>query len=112
LAQPEQHKPLEDLGTEPNSRFLTIKSISYILFGMQKSMTVSKWTISLPPELAQFVEQFQHDHALSRSQVIAQSLRVMQQAELAAAYRAHAAENDPDHEFWDTAALDDGLEES
>jgi Arc/MetJ-type ribon-helix-helix transcriptional regulator len=79
---------------------------------MQKGMTVSKWTISLPPDLARFVEQFQHDHALSRSEVIAQSLRVMQEAELAAAYQAHAKDNDPDSEFWDTAALDDGLEQS
>jgi predicted transcriptional regulator len=78
---------------------------------MQKSMTVSKWTISLPPDLARFVEQFQHDHDLSRSEVIAQSLRVLQEVELAIAYQAHAQENDPDREFWDTAALDDGLEE-
>ncbi len=78
---------------------------------MQKSMTVSKWTISLPPDLAQFVERFQHDHALSRSEVIAQSLRAMQEAELAAAYQAHAKDNDPDQKFWDTAALTDGLEE-
>jgi Arc/MetJ-type ribon-helix-helix transcriptional regulator len=90
---------------------LTSKFFFFILFGMQKSMTVSKWTISLPPDLAKFVEQFQHDHALSRSEVIAHSLRIMQEAELAAAYKAHAQENDPDREFWDAAALDDGLEE-
>ena len=82
---------------------------------MQKSMTVSKWTISLPPDLARFVERFQQDHDLnSRSEVIAQSLRALQETELAAAYREHAKEwqDDPDKEFWDQAALDDGIEDT
>ena len=86
-----------------------------ILFSMQRTGTAAKWTVSLPADLARFVERYQQTHALeSRSEVIAQSLRTLQEAELAQAYRNHAAEwkSDPEREFWDSAAIADGLEES
>ena len=75
----------------------------------------AKWTVSLPAHLARFVERYQQTHALeSRSEVIAQSLRTLREAELAQAYRNHAAEwqSDLKHEFWDAAGIADGLEES
>jgi Arc/MetJ-type ribon-helix-helix transcriptional regulator len=81
---------------------------------MQKSANVTKWTVSIPPDLAQFVERYQQTHDLeSRSEVIAQGLRTLQAAELEQAYRDHAKEwqNDPERAFWDAAATDDGLEE-
>ena len=79
---------------------------------MQKSMNTVRFTVSLPPDLAIFIEQYQKNHAIqNRSQVIASSLRAFQEAELAAAYRAHALEwqTDPDKDFWDAA---DNLEEA
>ena len=79
---------------------------------MQLRSTATKWTVSLPAELARFVENYQKTHDLeSRSEVIAESLRALQEAELAKAYREHAEDwkTDPDREFWDSAALDDGL---
>ena len=79
---------------------------------MQNSMNAIRWTISLSPELAHFVEQYQKNHAIeNRSQVIASSLLALQVAELAAAYRAHALEwaTDPDRTFWETA---DNLEQA
>jgi Arc/MetJ-type ribon-helix-helix transcriptional regulator len=85
-----------------------------ILSGMHKGANVAKWTVSLPPELARFVERYQQTHDLeSRSEVIAQGLRSLQAAELEEAYRDHAQtwQNDPEREFWDSAAVDDGLEE-
>lgn len=85
-----------------------------ILLSMQRSTTAAKWTVSLPADLARFVERYQQTHALeSRSEVIAQSLRTLQEAELAQAYRDHAAEwqSDPEREFWDSAGVADGLEE-
>lgn len=84
-------------------------------FGVQQISRVAKWTVSLPADLARFVERYQQTHALeSRSEVIAQSLRTLQEAELAQAYRNHAAEckSDPEREFWDSAGIADGLEES
>ena len=59
------------------------------------------------------MERYQKTHALeSRSEVIAQGLRQLQEAELALAYQAHALEwaKDSDAEFWDRAAVDDGIE--
>ena len=75
----------------------------------------SQWPQSGRLDLARFVERYQQTHALeSRSEVIAQSLRTLQEAELAQAYRNHAAERQSDlkHEFWDSAGIADGLEES
>ena len=83
-------------------------------FGVQQTSRVAKWTVILPADLARFVERYQQTHALeSRSEVITQSLRALQEAELAQAYRNHAAEckSDPEREFWDSAAITDGLEE-
>jgi Arc/MetJ-type ribon-helix-helix transcriptional regulator len=80
---------------------------------MTQRTTVAKVTVSIPPDLMGFLERYQKSHALeSRSEVIARGLRQLQAAELAHAYQAHALEwaKDPDAEFWDTAALDDGIE--
>lgn len=79
---------------------------------MTQKMTATKVTISIPPDLVTFLERYQKMHQLqSRSEVIARGLRQLQEAELTAAYQAHALEwaDDPEAEFWDTAALEDGL---
>jgi Arc/MetJ-type ribon-helix-helix transcriptional regulator len=79
---------------------------------MTQKMTTAKVTISIPPDLVAFLERYQKTHQLeSRSEVIARGLRQLQETELAAAYQAHALEwaQDPEAEFWDKAALEDGL---
>jgi Arc/MetJ-type ribon-helix-helix transcriptional regulator len=75
-------------------------------------MTTSKFSVSLPAELASFLEQYQKEHGGSRSEVIAKGLTKLREAELEKAYRAHTEEwqNDPDRDFWDAAAIDDGLD--
>jgi Arc/MetJ-type ribon-helix-helix transcriptional regulator len=75
--------------------------------------TVSKFSISIPADLAKFVEQYQASHGLeNRSEVIARGLQSLRDAELAAAYRAHAEawSKNPEKDFWDKAAVDDGLD--
>jgi len=88
--------------------------IPYALpLGMTARTTSAKFTVSIPPDLVGFLERYQKTHALeSRSEVIAQGLRQLQEAELVKAYQAHALEwaKDPDAEFWDSAAVDDGIE--
>ena len=74
--------------------------------------TVSKFTVSISADLAKFIEQYQASHGLeNRSEVIARGLQKLQDAELAAAYQAHAKEwnKNPEKDFWDKAAVDDGL---
>jgi Arc/MetJ-type ribon-helix-helix transcriptional regulator len=81
---------------------------------MQSSNTTAKFTVSLPADLARFLEHYQKTHKLeSRSAVIAKSLQQLRDAELAVAYRAHAEEwqEDPDKDFWDSAAVGDGIDE-
>ncbi len=80
---------------------------------MTTRSTTSKFTISIPADLAQFISQYQAAHGLdNRSEVIARGLQSLREAELAAAYRAHAEDwaKEPDRDFWDKAALDDGLD--
>ena len=79
---------------------------------MTQRTTSSKFTVSIPPDLVGFLEHYQKTHALeSRSEVIAQGLRQLQETELAQAYQAHALEwaKNSDSEFWDTAAVDNGI---
>lgn len=81
---------------------------------MKNSNTTTKLTVSLPTDLARFLEQYQQTHKLeSRSAVIAKSLQHLRDMELAAAYRAHAEEwqQNPDKDFWDRAAVSDGIDE-
>jgi Arc/MetJ-type ribon-helix-helix transcriptional regulator len=81
---------------------------------MQNGHTTTKLTVSLPTDLARFLEYYQKAHKLeSRSAVIAKSLQQLRDAELAAAYRAHAEEwqEDLDKDFWDSAAVGDGIDE-
>lgn len=82
-------------------------------YGMNSRATSSKFSISIPPELARFLEHYQKEHRLnSRSEVISIGLEKLREAELARAYREQAADwqRDPDREFWDSAAIDDGLD--
>ncbi len=81
---------------------------------MQNNTTTTKLTVSLPADLARFLEHYQQTHKLaSRSAVIAKSLRQLRDAELAAAYRTHAEawQQDPEKDFWDSAAVSDGIDE-
>jgi Arc/MetJ-type ribon-helix-helix transcriptional regulator len=74
--------------------------------------TVSKFSVSIPAELAAFIEHYRREHRLgSRSEVIKISLTKLREADLAEAYREHAEDwrDDPDREFWDRAGVDDGL---
>lgn len=81
---------------------------------MTRSATSQKLSISLPGDQVAFVEAYRKDHDLSsRSEVISRGIEMLRQEALAAAYRQHAAEwhTDPDREFWDAAAISDGLDE-
>ena len=80
---------------------------------MTTRATASKYSVSIPAELANFLECYQRKHGLSsRSEVVTKGLEKLKEAELAAAYKDHAQhwQRDPDKEFWDSAALDDGLD--
>jgi Arc/MetJ-type ribon-helix-helix transcriptional regulator len=74
--------------------------------------TVAKFSVSIPAELANFLEDYQKEHKLSsRSEVISISLEKLREAELGKAYREHAKDwqSDSDQAFWDSAAADDGI---
>lgn len=78
---------------------------------MNKRPTVSRFSISIPADLTRFLEQYQKDHGISRSEAVAKGLEKLREQELCEAYReqAEAWENDTDKEFWDAAAVDNGL---
>lgn len=79
---------------------------------MNTRSTAAKFSVSIPAELANFLETYQKEHKLSsRSEVISISLEKLREAELAGAYRDHAGDwqNDPERAFWDSAAVDDGM---
>lgn len=80
---------------------------------MNEGTTVAKFSVSIPAELARFLEVYQQTHDVSRSDAVARGLRKLRDAELAEAYKAHAEEwaHDPDRDFWDRAAVDDGLDD-
>jgi Arc/MetJ-type ribon-helix-helix transcriptional regulator len=80
---------------------------------MNTRSTAAKFSVSIPAELASFMERYQKRHGLgSRSEVIAQGLEKLREAELARAYQEHAEawQNDLDRDFWDSAASEDGLD--
>jgi len=79
---------------------------------MNEHPTASKFSISIPADLTTFLAQYQKDHGISRSEAIAKALEKLREQELANAYKEHAEDwqNDPDREFWDAAAIDDGLD--
>lgn len=80
-------------------------------FGMSTRNTASKFSISIPADLASFVDGYQQEHGLSRSEVISKGLEKLRDTVLADAYRREAEDRliDDDREFWDRAAIDDGL---
>lgn len=79
---------------------------------MSRHPTVSKISVSVPADLMSFLERYQQEHGVSRSEAVAKGLEKLREDELAASYRDHAKEwkRDPDRVFWDTAAVDDGLD--
>ena len=81
---------------------------------MNANRTAFKFSISIPADLTTFLEQYQKSHKVSRSEVIAEALIKLREQELADAYKQHAEDwqDDPDKDFWDTAAVDDGLDSS
>ena len=80
---------------------------------MSEYTTAFKFSVSIPARLSSFVERYQQEHGVSRSEVIARGLERLYDEELASAYREHAEawEEDPDRAFWDAAAVDDGLDD-
>jgi antitoxin ParD1/3/4 len=67
-------------------------------------MNVEKLSISLPPSLVQFVENYKRNKGCkSRSQVIEEALELLRNRELEAAYREASAEVDND---WDVTVAD------
>ena len=74
---------------------------------------VTKLSVSIPAELAHFLEMYRAEHGFSsRSEVVTKSLEKLRDQVLAEAYQDHAAnwQNDPERDFWDSAAVDDGLD--
>lgn len=63
-------------------------------------MHTEKVSISLPADLAEFVEQYKTAHACkSRSQVIGTAVGLLRRRELEQAYRAAAQEQDTDFDI-------------
>lgn len=79
---------------------------------MNENRTVSKFSISIPADLTAFLEQYQKSHGVSRSEAVAKALAKLREQELADAYKQHAKDwqDDPDKDFWDMAAVADGLD--
>ena len=80
---------------------------------MHSRSTVAKFSVSVPAELASFLEAYREEHGLSsRSEVVTKGLEALREQALAEAYRDHAVQwrEDPDRDFWDAAAVDDGLD--
>ena len=75
------------------------------------SPTTVKCSISLPSDLYYFLEGYQEANNISRSEAIALSIKSFRELKLQQAYKEHAIEweNDPESCFWDTAAIDDGI---
>lgn len=79
---------------------------------MNENRTVSKFSVSLPTDLTAFLKEYQKSHGVSRSEVVARALTKLREQELANAYKQHAEnwQDNPDKDFWDAAAVDDGLD--
>lgn len=77
------------------------------------SMPSSKISISLPEELNIFLKSYQKDEGISRSEAVSRGIEMLREKALAKAYADHAKdwEKNPDKSFWDSAALDDNLDE-
>lgn len=64
---------------------------------------VTKLSISVPDDIAEFVEAYQESHELtSRSEVFVEAIRLLRERELAEAYEAASAEweNSEDAKLW------------
>lgn len=71
-------------------------------------MRVQKMSVSLPGPLFEFVEQFQAEHQLkSRSEVVSEALRLLQQLQLEACYKAADEELNDDFD----STVGDGLDD-
>jgi Arc/MetJ-type ribon-helix-helix transcriptional regulator len=68
-------------------------------------MYVVKLSVSIPRELAGFVENYRKEHRLSRSQVFREAVKLLRSRELKAAYRK--AQREAGKEWENTVA--DGL---
>ncbi len=80
---------------------------------MNNTIVNRKFSISLSEDLVRFLADYQKEFKISnRSEVIAKGLEKLREEYLAKAYQEHAIEwqNDPDREFWDSAATDDGID--
>ncbi len=66
-------------------------------------MSVAKLSVSLPDELAGFVENYGKKRGLNRSQVFEEAVKLLRNRELEAAYRQADAEADKD---WESTAAD------
>ena len=81
------------------------------MVGMKSASTVTKVSISLPADIADFVAQYQESHAIEhRSEVFVQALELLRERELAQAYREASLEwdNSEDAKLWDKT-VGDGL---
>ncbi|AUT03857.1 CopG family transcriptional regulator [Nostoc sp. CENA543] len=73
-------------------------------------MNVEKISISLPPSLVEFIENYKLNKGCkSRSQVVEEALELLRNRELEAAYRAASAEVSGD---WDIAVADGLIDET
>jgi len=80
---------------------------------MNNAAINTKFSISLSKDLVHFLAEYQKEFGISsRSEVIARGLAKLREDYFAKAYQEHALEweNDPDREFWDNAAIDDGID--
>lgn len=71
----------------------------------------TKVSISVPEDIARFVEEYQENHELpSRSEVFVEAVRLLRERELAQAYKAASAEwdNSEDARLWEQT-VGDGL---
>jgi len=76
---------------------------------MKAIPTAAKVSISLPADIADFVEQYQQTHRLSsRSEVFVRAIGLLREHELAQAYREASLEWDAseDAKLWDKTAGD------
>jgi metal-responsive CopG/Arc/MetJ family transcriptional regulator len=66
-------------------------------------MSVAKLSVTLPNELAGFVENYRKKRGLKRSQVFEEAVRLLRSRDLETAYREASAEYDQD---WETTVAD------
>jgi metal-responsive CopG/Arc/MetJ family transcriptional regulator len=66
-------------------------------------MSVAKLSVTLPNELAGFVEKYRKKHGLNRSQVFEEAVRLLRSRDLETAYREASAEYEKD---WENTVAD------